>query len=381
MAVIDRAFAPSAVEVYYTKHQGGITLMINGVHAVVDKTNPNYDLIEKDLKAKRYDRVIALSNTKTAVTQAIADAGAESKLRIRDGQIFWNGPKGEELVQGPLVERIVKTIRDGSTAKAVAPLVRLLTNISRNKKKDLREEMYQFLMAGKMPITVDGCFLAYKKVKANFKDIYTGKMDNSPGKLVAMDADKVDTNRHNTCSVGLHFCARSYLSSYGTGTASKVVVVKVNPRHVYAIPTDYDFAKGRASEYYVVGEVTGDISKDEMFLQPFIYNDNVKDAAPQVKFIGEQNGTVTIDNLKPSLKRMAEGYGFADEGRAYVRVADTKGDLPGDRYTIVYKQDGVFVSTITGKTVPEEHVKRLSIETKTVRSALVRAVARRRGRG
>lgn len=384
--------AKQTPDVFYTKHQAGLTLMINGVPAVVDRTNPNFDLIEADLKAKKYDRVLSLSNTKAAVEKAIAEAGEGAKLSIRNGQVFWAGPNGPEQVQGPLVDRIVKTIRNGSTVQAVKPLIALLSNISRNKAKDLREELYQFLMSGAMPITQDGCFLAYKRVRANFKDCHTGTMDNRPGKLVWQDPKTVDTNRHNECSSGLHFCSRGYLQHFHSGTDTKTVVVKVNPRNVYAIPTDYECQKGRASEYYVVGVCTGNPETDELFLQPFIYDDNVKAAAPNVKFVGEKKAkkgkvqeTVTINNLKPSLKSMAEGYGLAEKGKAWVRVEDSKGAFTTERYAVVraVKKGKVteYISTVTGKAVPEEHVRELSIETKSVRSALVRAVARCRNRG
>ena len=381
--------AKQSPQVFYTKHQAGLTLMIDGVPAVIDRTNPNFDLIEADLKAGKYDRVMKLSNTRSAVEQAIAESGEGAKLSIRNGQVLWAGPNGPEQVQGPLVDRIIKTIRDGSTVQAVKPLIALLSNISRNKVKDLREELYQFLMSGAMPITQDGCFLAYKKVKANFRDIHSGMMDNSPGKLVWQDPKTVDTNRNNHCSRGLHFCSRGYLSDFGSDFGStKTVVVKVNPRHVYAIPTDYSFQKGRASEYYVVGVCTSDPHKDELFLQPFIYNDNVKAAAPGVKFIGEKKAkpgrvqeTVTINNLKPSLKSMAEGYGLSTKGKAWVRVEDSKGAFTTERYAVVRMIDAEYISTVTGKPVPEQHVRELSIETKSVRSALVRAVARCRNRG
>lgn len=380
-----------APEVFYTKNQAGITLIVNGVPRVVDSSNPHYDTIYTELKAGNYSRVLALANLKTAVADAIKEAGAESKLQIRDGEIFWNGPRGLERVEGPLTDRIVSTIRNGLTAKAVQPLVRLLTNISRNPYKDLREEMYQFLMSGAMPITHDGCFLAYKKVRNTFKDIYSGKFDNSPGKLVAMDSsEKRDTNRHNTCSHGLHFCSRSYLSEYSGIDGNKIVVVKVNPRHVFAIPTDYNFAKGRASEYFVVGECTGNPYTDDAFLAPFIFDENKVAGAPGVKFIEpdtEQVGdrTVTSANLAPSLKTIAEGYGFSADGKAWVRVETSKGSLSAETYIACERREDskgnyTYFSGLTGKEVPIDHIRELSIQTKSVRTALARACAKRRNR-
>lgn len=380
-------------QVFYTKHAAGLTIFINGDVATVDKTNANYDLIEAELKSKKYDRVLQLANVKRTVESAINE-NSGGKLKFRDGELFWDGPKGEEKVAGPLVDRIVASVRNGSTAEAIKPLVLLLQNISRNAKKDLREELYQFLMSGKMPITVDGCFLAYKKVKSNFKDIYTGTMDNSPGKLVAMPADQVNTNRHETCSRGLHFCSRSYLGSYGSTHDCKVVIVKVNPRFVFAIPTDYQYAKGRASEYYVVGVATGNAHSDELFLAPFIFNENLKEAAPNVDFNkvedapkskkgkAQPKDAAPVDPLKPSMKAMAEGYGFTVKGKVWVRFQDSKGLLQAERYTVcVENKDGTFTSVITNKPVPNGDVKQMSAETKSVRAALVRAVARRRARG
>ncbi len=69
--------------------------------------------------------------------------------------------------------------------------------------------------------------------------------------------EECDDNPDQTCSRGLHFCAASYLSNYGSG-GSRIVVVKINPRDVVAFPRDYNLAKGRACAYQVVGEVPMD---------------------------------------------------------------------------------------------------------------------------
>lgn len=362
--------------VFWVRGSEGITGIVYGKAVVVSKTNPNYSAIEADLKAGRYDRLVKMANVKTFLNDAF-DSASNGKLRVKGSKVYWNGPKGEELVRGPLVDRIVATMRDGATEQAVRPLIALLSNISRSPVKDIRDELYDWFMSGKAPITMDGCFLAYKKVRSNFKDIHSGTMDNSPGKLVSQDPSTVDQDRRNVCSRGLHFCSRGYLSHFGSsGGSDRIVIVKVNPRHVYAIPKDYNCQKGRASEYYVVGEFKGNISETEAFLKPFVYDSNVKEAMPEVELAKDVG-----PSLRPSLKTMAEGYGFSTNGKAFVRTQDTKGPLPTERYTIVFKQGKELISTITGKVVPAEHVTELSIQTKSVRTALVRAVARRRSRG
>jgi hypothetical protein len=252
--------------------------------------------------------------------------------------------------------------------------MKFIDNIQKNKLKDIREELYQFMMAGRMPITHDGCFLAYKAVRRDYHDKHTGTMDNSPGTLVAMEPSQVDTNRNNECSRGLHFCARGYLPNFA-GSGDRVMIVKVNPRFVFAIPRDYNCAKGRASEYYVIGEETGSALERDSFLADFVFDEKkLQEIAPSVKFIEK-------DTHKPSLLAMAQGYKLVGkDGKVLVRVMTTKGAFTSDKYQVVVRKDKEYISAETGKPVPREHIKSMSFETKSVRSAMVRAVARSRNR-
>jgi hypothetical protein len=106
-----------------------------------------------------------------------------------------------------------------------------------------------------LPITPDGHFLAYKKVRENYKDVHSGTMDNSVGQVVEMERHEVNDNKDQTCSTGLHFCSQSYLTSFG---GERIVIVKINPRDVVSIPSDYNDAKGRACRYEVIGELNVD---------------------------------------------------------------------------------------------------------------------------
>jgi hypothetical protein len=114
-----------------------------------------------------------------------------------------------------------------------------------------------------LPITPDGHFLAYKKVRYDYKDCHSGTMDNSVGQVVEMERNSVDDDKDRTCSTGLHFCSRDYLNHFG---GERLVIVKVNPRDVVSIPSDYNGAKGRACRYEVVDEIDKDRA-DEAFAQ------------------------------------------------------------------------------------------------------------------
>jgi len=351
---------------YFTKHAGGVTVYHDGKSYAASSAHPNYELVLNALAKTDVARAASLLDVKSILEAA---SKGIDRISFKNGRMMYKGLNGTETeLKGPLIDRILNAMRsDNLSPKQIRPLMMFLDNTMKNQLKDIREELYEFLMSGAMPITSDGCFLAYKKVKNDFKDVYTGKLDNSPGTVVAMDPAKVDRNRNNTCSTGLHFASRSYMRSY---SGDKIVIVKVNPRNVFAIPVDYNCAKGRASEYFVVGEATGNVLKDEVFLQPFIFDENQAEAAPEVKFI--EGG------MKASLRAMAEGYKLAKYGKAYVRISNTKGPLGSENYAIAREVDGSFIDPKTGKPVPKDQIKLMSIETKSVRAALVRAVAKAR---
>jgi len=127
-------------------------------------------------------------------------------------------------------------------------------NLLKNPSKRSVDELYGFLEKNNLPITPDGYFLAYKKVRRDFLDIHSGTMNNAPGTIVEMERYKVDDNKDQTCSTGLHFCGMSYLSHFGSN-GDRTVIVKIDPADVVSIPSDYDGAKGRACRYEVIGEL------------------------------------------------------------------------------------------------------------------------------
>lgn len=52
------------------------------------------------------------------------------------------------------------------------------------------------------------------------------------------------------CSTGFHFAGYEYAKSFG---GNAFIYVEVNPMNVTAIPSDYNFQKGRCCEYKIVG--------------------------------------------------------------------------------------------------------------------------------
>jgi hypothetical protein len=153
----------------------------------------------------------------------------------------------------------------------IEPMVVFMENLMSNPSRQAVQELYGFLEKNNLPITPDGHFLAYKKVRDDYLDCHSGTMDNSVGRIVEMERNEVDDNRNNTCSAGLHFCGHSYLAHFG---GARTVIVKINPRDVVSIPSDYNDAKGRACRYEVVGEVGVNPDDEAEFTQPVQENAN-----------------------------------------------------------------------------------------------------------
>jgi len=139
---------------------------------------------------------------------------------------------------------------------SVKPLEKFFRNLLDNPSYRAVQELFGFLEVSQLPITDDGCFVAYKAVNPNFKDYFSGKMDNSIGSQPTMPRNLVDEDKNRTCSTGLHFAAYEYANMF-VSNGGHLMAVRINPKDVVAIPSDYNNMKGRASTYTIVAEIEG----------------------------------------------------------------------------------------------------------------------------
>lgn len=221
-----------------------LTVYVDHKPYTINKQAHNFKLV---LDAVKTDNVEAL---KTALDlrahiAASLTANGSGKVKITGSQIF----HGDTEVTGLIASRVFETIRLGLSA---APMVKFIENLMDNPSKRAVDELFTFLDACKLPITDDGHFLAYKRVRDDYTDVHSGKFNNSKGKVLTMPRNQVDEDKNRTCSAGLHFCSYGYLNSFG---GSRIMIVKINPRDVVAIPADYNNSKGRTCRYEVMDEL------------------------------------------------------------------------------------------------------------------------------
>jgi hypothetical protein len=247
------------------------TLYIGGEEYPIDRSTAGFEKLTLELSKEVHDvpAIRSILRQFESSDIEVIDKGHEGRIEVKRRGVYYDG----RLVNSALASRMIDIQQAGLP---LDPWIKLMANIYANPADYAQDEFYMWLEKSTLPITEDGHFLAYKKVRANFTDIHSGKFDNSPGEVVVMPGGRlaVDNDRNRTCSVGLHFCSKSYLPHFGHSAENKVVLVKVNPADVVSIPSDYGNAKGRAWKYEVISEVTFDHQKHEF---PPITNDDGTD--------------------------------------------------------------------------------------------------------
>jgi len=228
---------------YIISNSGNVNLIVGGKSHTIAVDHANYEEIIDRLKEENYEDIEALLDVASSISIA-----SDGKVTVLEGCVCYDGRE----VINPLTDRILTFVKEGLPFK---PMIRFLENLMENPSRTSIQELYLFLENATLPITEDGCFLAYKKVGDDYLDLYSHSIDNSVGEAPEVPRNSVDDVRDNLCSYGLHFCSLEYLPKYHGGSG-RVMIVKIDPKDVVSIPSDYNNAKGRCCKYEVIGEHT-----------------------------------------------------------------------------------------------------------------------------
>lgn len=223
--------------------------VILGTPKAMDSSHPNFEKV-KDLLTRS-----AVTDTETLLemmepVREFKNAITKSDFYIENNTVLIDIEGHPFRLDEVLGEEVLRVYRAAGDLTALTNFVKKL---AQNPDKEVHQQLYDFIKVCGLALTLDGDFLAYKNVREDFLDIYTGTMDNSPGKVVEMPRFAVEKNPNRTCAPGLHFAAWGYLKHYGHG--QKTVIVKIDPADVVSIPSDYNNMKGRAYKYLILKEV------------------------------------------------------------------------------------------------------------------------------
>jgi hypothetical protein len=246
--------------VHYIISQNSITVLLDGIPKVVDTTHVNYtQVLEAIKRGADEEELLNLINISKAI-----EVYSNGTVEVKDGVVLY---KGKEL-HNYVVDKLFDLMESGFN---INPLINFLSNLMENPSYRAVKELYQFLEKGGIPITEDGHFVVYKKVRPNYKDIYTGTIDNSVGAKPSMPRNMVNENSQVTCSDGLHVCSYSYLKHFGSCSGNRIMACKVNPRDVVSIPADYNDTKMRVCDYEIIEDVTDKASNFDVLRDIKVY--------------------------------------------------------------------------------------------------------------
>lgn len=269
---------------------GTISIMIDGKMKPVDTAHGNYDAIKNAIIACQWDIIPNLINIKEQVESAIQASATAGKVTIENGEVFYNN----KAIHNTLTERIIDMVRQGFD---IGYMVKFLENLMKNPSYRAVNELYGFLESGSIPITENGTFLAYKKIRNDWTDIHSGTFDNSIGAVCEMPRNMVDEDSSRTCSAGLHVCSYDYLAHFSRDNDDRVVICEINPADVVSIPADYNNTKMRVCKYTVIGEVE-DYKESEILNNSFISTNDMFPDQEKNKNDWSDICTGSIDDLE-----------------------------------------------------------------------------------
>lgn len=234
------------------------------------------------------------------------------KVKVFENEIHYDG----KPVHSAITKRVFEFI---SQNHPFEHLVKFMDKIMLNPSERSREQLLHYLDLYKLPIDENGDFLAYKAVNSNFKDLYTGTIDNSVGKIVKVDRKRVDDDPYSACSYGLHLGNWGFISGSYNNPDYKILLLRVNPMNVVSVPHDANSQKMRVCEYEVV-KLVGKPSEVVDF------NSNSAKANATTK-------DVASTNAKSQILGANRAYEIHKEGKQMLQTFD------GNKYLIVLPEE------------------------------------------
>jgi hypothetical protein len=244
------------------------------------------------------ERVIQLLQQDASDSDILDVVDIAQGIRKHTSGIFSISDSGEVFI-GPdriptvLSTRLVELANLGLLKKAQA-IVNFWNNAKLNPNHRARTDLFAFLEHNGIPLTDDGCFVAYRAVTRNeagdLVDTHTGTMINNVGSVVTMDREKVDPDPKKTCSTGLHAAAFEYAKGF-----NKILLeVKIDPKDVVAIPDDYNGQKMRVCRFEVLA-INSESDEGKHLIDRPIYDSNDFDDEDDLNDFDDDSNDVECD--------------------------------------------------------------------------------------
>lgn len=231
----------------YTLTNESLTIIWEGKPYTVRKGAPNYLALRTAILNEDWKSV----PDNLTVKKSLREWARGKYVFNENGRSFsFNG----EEIPGNINRRIIEMATRGEDP---TPLFRFWGRLQRNPSFRSVQQLFNFLTHEGIPIVEDGCFLAYKSVRSDYRDHHSGMFLNKPGSVLEMPRNKISDDPQVPCHDGFHVGAKSYADSFGAGDR-RIVICKVDPADVVCVPYDESQRKMRVCKYEVVGNSNGE---------------------------------------------------------------------------------------------------------------------------
>lgn len=223
-----------------------ITIVVDGDLHTIHAEDDRFEEIVRHLVTKNWEEAQRLILPATRVIE-----WSEGAFQVEDGVVKHNG----RTLPDRLSSRMMRLLSEGHEVK---PFMAFWERLEKNPSMRSVQQLYNFLEHENIPITEDGCFMAYKSVTMEFKDWHTGNVDNSVGVINEMPRNQISDDPQVGCHFGFHVGALNYAANFGGYEGSrKIIICKIDPADVVCVPYDDSCMKVRVCKYKVVDEYTG----------------------------------------------------------------------------------------------------------------------------
>jgi hypothetical protein len=246
----------------YIVQDDGITVFVDKKPHHVKSSSKNYTKLKQALKNKEWDKVESLVSYGTAIKTF-----SQGKMKLDRGVVTYNNKE----LPTELAKRIIKMIDEEMDLE---PLIKFIERLHMNPSFNSVQQTYAFLETNMLPITDEGYILAYKVVKfadqnsdkhgfkrGDLVDCYTGTVRNNIGDVVEMDRNQVDDDPNRLCSFGLHGGSEGYYNSLRQSPNNVMLVIKIDPVDMVAVPKYHHESKFRCCKYEVISYFGNDGDK------------------------------------------------------------------------------------------------------------------------
>jgi hypothetical protein len=242
----------------------GVAFFIGTKNYLATRDHPRFVNIVEAIRAQDYDRAILLLDEKEALSYY---KPTSEDFALENGLVFLDGKPFTREVS----DKVANLVRDGMSPE---PLERCLRKLRLNQSASAQREALLFFVANGFMIHEDGDIIAYKKVSEDFRASHPnldGSYNyNTVGAVIEMPREDVDDRRDVTCSFGLHAASLDYAQSFG---GSRLMVLKINPKDIVSIPSDYNNQKMRCCRYEVISEIQSENLRTTGLPKKEVYSD------------------------------------------------------------------------------------------------------------